>query len=177
MQVSEQSGSIALPEESGALPFRKTGTRGITRGGPGAISAAGSDPATGTWCPVRRMSCLAEATARLPVLCEGAGLPGEGIDAPTVLAVLAGDRRADVKKIAAAAGGRKGGFAPSEATEELTGCATGATPPLWLSAGLPVAADAQFLAAHTEIAFNAVRLDRSVAMSPPTDATSASPIR
>lgn len=177
MQVSEQSGSIALPEESGALPFRKTGTRGITRGGPGALSAAGYDPATGTWRPVRRMSCLAEATRAWRSYAKALVCRAKGIDAPTVLAVLAGDRRADVKKIVAATGGRKGRFAPSEVAEELTGCATGATPPLWLSAGLPVAADAEFLAAHAEIAFNAVRLDRSVAMSPPTDATSASPIR
>lgn len=83
-----------------------------------------------------------------------------------MLAVLAGDRRADLKKIVAAVEGKKGGFAPSELAEQLTGCAVGAIPPLWLSGdGLPVIADADFLAAHEEIAFNAGRLDRSVVMA------------
>ncbi|MBW5252862.1 YbaK/EbsC family protein [Streptomyces poriferorum] len=90
----------------------------------------------------------------------------KGIDSPAVLAVLAGDRRADLKKIVAAVEGKKGGFAPSELAEQLTGCAIGAIPPLWLSGdGLPVIADADFLAAHEEIAFNAGRLDRSVVMA------------
>ncbi|MFI6651438.1 YbaK/EbsC family protein [Streptomyces sp. NPDC050529] len=89
----------------------------------------------------------------------------KGIDSAAVLAVLAGDRRADLKKVVAAVEGRKGGFAPSELAEELTGCVVGAIPPLWLSGGLPVVADADFLSAHKEIAFNAGRLDRSVVMA------------
>ncbi|MEY6566558.1 YbaK/EbsC family protein [Streptomyces sp. PGLac3x] len=89
----------------------------------------------------------------------------KGIDAPGVLAVLAGDRRADLKKVAAAVGGKKGGFAPSELAERLTGCVVGAIPPLPLSTALPVVVDEEFLAAHDEIAFNAGRLDRSVVMA------------
>ncbi|MGW2263088.1 YbaK/EbsC family protein [Streptomyces koyangensis] len=89
----------------------------------------------------------------------------KGIEAPGVLAVLAGDRRADLKKVVAAVGGKKGGFAPSELAERLTGCVVGAIPPLPLSATLPVVVDEEFLAAHEEIAFNAGRLDRSVVMA------------
>ncbi|WP_329125832.1 YbaK/EbsC family protein [Streptomyces sp. NBC_01465] len=89
----------------------------------------------------------------------------KGIEAPAVLAVLAGDRRADLKKVVTAVTGRKGGFAPAELAEQLTGCVVGAIPPLSLSGELPVVADAEFLAAHKEIAFNAGRLDRSVVMA------------
>ncbi|MFF4541733.1 YbaK/EbsC family protein [Streptomyces aureus] len=89
----------------------------------------------------------------------------KGIDSPAVLAVLAGDRRADLKKVVAAVEGKKGGFAPSDLAEQLTGCAVGAIPPLSLSGELPVVVDAEFLAAHEEIAFNAGRLDRSVVMA------------
>ncbi|MFG2981804.1 YbaK/EbsC family protein [Streptomyces sp. NPDC048258] len=89
----------------------------------------------------------------------------KGIDSPAVLAVLGGDRRADMKKIVAAAAGRKGGFAPAELAEELTGCVIGAIPPFWLTAALPVVVDADFLGTYEEIAFNAGRLDRSVVMS------------
>jgi Ala-tRNA(Pro) deacylase len=89
----------------------------------------------------------------------------KGIDSPAVLAVLAGDRRADLKRVVASVEGRKGGFAPSELAEQLTGCVVGAIPPLWLSGGLPVVVDAEFLASHEEIAFNAGRLDRSVVMA------------
>jgi Ala-tRNA(Pro) deacylase len=89
----------------------------------------------------------------------------KGIESPAVLAVLAGDRRADLKKVVAAVEGKKGGFAPSELAEQLTGCVVGAIPPLSLSGTLPVVVDAEFLAAHEEIAFNAGRLDRSVVMA------------
>ncbi|MFD4304250.1 YbaK/EbsC family protein [Streptomyces albidoflavus] len=89
----------------------------------------------------------------------------KGIEAPGVLAVLAGDRRAELKRIVAAVGGRKGGFAPVELAERLTGCVVGAIPPLPLLAEVPVVVDEEFLAAHEEIAFNAGRLDRSVVMA------------
>ncbi|MCM1974054.1 MULTISPECIES: YbaK/EbsC family protein [Streptomyces] len=89
----------------------------------------------------------------------------KGIEAPAVLAVLAGDRRADLKKVVAAVEGKKGGFAPSELAEQLTGCAVGTIPPLSLTGTLPVVVDEEFLAAHEEIAFNAGRLDRSVVMA------------
>ncbi|MFJ4712678.1 YbaK/EbsC family protein [Streptomyces sp. NPDC088785] len=89
----------------------------------------------------------------------------KGIESPAVLAVLAGDRRADLKKVVAAVAGKKGGFAPAELAERLTGCVVGAIPPLSLSGDLPVVVDGEFLAAHAEIAFNAGRLDRSVVMA------------
>ncbi|MET7439193.1 YbaK/EbsC family protein, partial [Streptomyces sp. NPDC005568] len=54
----------------------------------------------------------------------------KGIDSPAVLAVLAGDRRADLKRVVASVEGRKGGFAPSELAEQLTGprCWTSRSP-------------------------------------------------
>jgi Ala-tRNA(Pro) deacylase len=81
-----------------------------------------------------------------------------------VLAVLAGDKRLDIKAVARCVGGKKGSFAPPELTTEITGCQIGAIPPLSFDGRLRLVVDKDFLDNEAEIAFNAGRLDRSIIM-------------
>jgi Ala-tRNA(Pro) deacylase len=89
-------------------------------------------------------------------------IPVHGGREQYVLAVLAGDRRVDMKAVAKTVGGRKGSFAPTSLAEELTGCVVGAIPPVAFNSSLKLVVDKQFLERESEIAFNAGRLDRSI---------------
>ena len=89
-------------------------------------------------------------------------IPVHGDREQYVLAVLAGDRRVDMKAVAKAVGGRKGSFAPTSLAEELTGCVVGAIPPVAFNSSLKLVVDKQFLERESHIAFNAGRLDRSI---------------
>jgi len=79
-----------------------------------------------------------------------------------VLAIVPGNRRVDMKAVAAAVGGRKGSFGSVAVAEAVTGCVMGAIPPMAFDDQLTVVADETFLATESEIAFNAGRLDRSI---------------
>jgi len=94
------------------------------------------------------------------IVCKIKSDTGERI----VLAVLAGDKRLDIKAVARHVGGKKGSFAPSELAEELTGCKIGAIPPICFDGRLKLLVDKDFLDKEVEIAFNAGRLDRSIIM-------------
>ncbi len=81
-----------------------------------------------------------------------------------VLAVVPGNRRVDMKALAALFGGKKASFVPPDLAEEITGCRIGAIPPVAFDERLSVVADEAFLDGEPEIAFNAGRLDRSIVL-------------
>ena len=82
-----------------------------------------------------------------------------------VLAIVAGDRKLDMKAVAAIVGGKKASFAAPALAEEITGCTIGAIPPVAFDDRLTVVADQTLLDTEDEIAFNAGRLDRSIVLS------------
>ncbi|WP_405390016.1 YbaK/prolyl-tRNA synthetase associated domain-containing protein [Streptomyces sp. NBC_01102] len=83
-----------------------------------------------------------------------------------VLAVVPGDRRVDLGRIAELAGGRKAGFAPRDTAERLAGSVSGSIIPFSFHPELELIVDEDLLR-HDVLYFNAARLDLSMAL--PTD--------
>lgn len=79
-----------------------------------------------------------------------------------VLAVVPGDKRVDMQKVAAAVGGVRANIAPKSLAEDVSGCEIGAIPPVVLDGRMILVADATLLATELELAFNAGCLDRSI---------------
>jgi Ala-tRNA(Pro) deacylase len=79
-----------------------------------------------------------------------------------ILAILPGDRRLDLKRVAAAAGIKRAALASPEEAQRVTGCVIGAIPPFSLSANIKLIVDPNLVESFGEIAFNAGRLDRSI---------------
>ena len=90
-------------------------------------------------------------------------LKGGGAGGRTVMAVVPGDRRLDMKALRKAMGAQKGGFAPPEVATAITDCVMGAVPPFSFWPDLPLVADPA-IRDNREVCFNAGRLDRSVFM-------------
>lgn len=82
-----------------------------------------------------------------------------------VLAVVPGDRRADLGAIKALKHGRYAGFADAETAEALSGCVPGTVLPFSWNPQLELVVDPEIYS-HSEIFFNAGRLDRSLALAP-----------
>lgn len=83
-----------------------------------------------------------------------------------VLAVVPGDRRVDLGRIAELAGGRKAGFAARGTAERLAGSVSGSIIPFSFHPELELIVDEDLLR-HDVLYFNAARLDLSMAL--PTD--------
>ena len=83
---------------------------------------------------------------------------------PLILAVLPGDRKVDFKKLATAAGLKKVTLASPNEAMQCTGCVIGAIPPFSFSENIRLIVDPALVNVHTEIAFNAGRLDRSIVL-------------
>jgi Ala-tRNA(Pro) deacylase len=90
-------------------------------------------------------------------------LKGGGAGKRTVMAVVPGNRRLDMKALCNEAGAQKGGFAPPEVATAVTGCVMGAVPPFTFWEELPLIADPA-IRDNREVCFNAGRLDRSIFM-------------
>lgn len=90
-------------------------------------------------------------------------LKGGGAGTRTVMAVVPGSRRLDMKALRRALGAQKGSFAPPELATGITGCVMGAVPPFSFWEELPIVADPAILG-NREVCFNAGRLDRSIFM-------------
>lgn len=90
-------------------------------------------------------------------------LKGGGAGTRTVMAIVPGSRRLDMKALKAAMGAQKGSFAPPDLATEITGCVMGAVPPFSFWEELPVVADPA-IRNNQEVCFNAGRLDRSIFM-------------
>lgn len=90
-----------------------------------------------------------------------------GVDARArhALAVVSGAERADMKVLARFLGGRTASFSRPETVLTLTGCQPGSVPPFALDHSLTLIVDSGFLEQHSEIAFNAGRLDRSIVLN------------
>ena len=86
---------------------------------------------------------------------------GGGKGKRTVMAIIPGNRRLNMKALLAYVGAQKGRFAPPEEAAELTGCVKGAIPPFSFREDLTLVVDESF-ATREEVAFNAGRLDRSL---------------
>jgi Ala-tRNA(Pro) deacylase len=80
------------------------------------------------------------------------------------LAVIPGDRRADLGRLSDVLGGRKASLAPCQTAETLTGCVIGSIVPFSFNPDLHLITDPDLLS-HSELFFNAARLDRSVALA------------
>jgi Ala-tRNA(Pro) deacylase len=83
-----------------------------------------------------------------------------------VLAVVSGDRRADLNALANCYGARDASFAVREVAERLAGSVSGSIAPFVFSPELDLIADVGLIR-NDEIYFNAGRLDLSVALSIP----------
>lgn len=81
-----------------------------------------------------------------------------------VLTVIAGNRKVDFRRVAAAVDAKKATLAPAEVATRLTGCVVGAIPPFALTDDIELIVDPGLLEGATEIAFNAGRLDRSIVL-------------
>jgi len=90
-------------------------------------------------------------------------LKGGGAGRRTIMAIVPGNRRLDMKALCQAAGAQKGGFAPPEVATAITGCVMGAVPPFTFWEELPLIADPA-IRDNREVCFNAGRLDRSIFM-------------
>ncbi|MGW4895987.1 YbaK/EbsC family protein [Kitasatospora sp. NPDC004240] len=86
-----------------------------------------------------------------------------GRPARHVLAVIPGDRRVDLKRVARVAGGGKARFADQDGAELLGATVSGTITPFSFHPDLEVLADPA-LFDEPELYFNAARLDRSVAI-------------
>lgn len=82
-----------------------------------------------------------------------------------VLAILAGDRQADLSRLAEILGIKKLSLASPDEVLMLTGCVPGAIPPFSFNPGLRLIADPELFNRYQEIAFNAGSLERSVIMN------------
>jgi Ala-tRNA(Pro) deacylase len=81
-----------------------------------------------------------------------------------VLAVVPGDTRVDLGAVTALVGGKNAGFAPTAKAEALAGSVSGTIMPFSFHPDLELVVDPTLLG-HSEIYFNAARLDRSVALN------------
>lgn len=90
-------------------------------------------------------------------------LKGGGGGNRTVMAVVPGNRRLDMKGLRQLTGAQKAGFAPPDLATEITGCVMGAVPPFTFWDALPLIADPA-IRRNREVCFNAGRLDRSIFM-------------
>jgi Ala-tRNA(Pro) deacylase len=81
-----------------------------------------------------------------------------------VLGVVPGNARIDRDAIKAATNATYVAFAPAEAAEELAGSVVGTVLPFAFDPRLELIADPGLMA-HSELYFNAARLDRSVALN------------
>jgi Ala-tRNA(Pro) deacylase len=80
-----------------------------------------------------------------------------------LLAVIPGDKHVDLAKLSHLTGGIKSAFAARNIAERLTASISGSIAPFSFNCGLQLIVDKSLLA-HTEIFFNAARLDRSIAL-------------
>ncbi len=78
--------------------------------------------------------------------------------------VLPGPKRVDFGKVKALFGGTYATFAPREMAEELAGCPVGSIPPFVFDERMELIVDPEVLR-HTEVFFNAARLDRSIGLA------------
>ena len=81
-----------------------------------------------------------------------------------VLAVVPGDRRADLNKIKSLFNGTYVAFASADIAERLSGCVSGTILPFSFSPDLELIVDPMVLD-NSELFFNAARLDRSLALN------------
>ncbi len=81
-----------------------------------------------------------------------------------VLAVVPGDRRLDLQRVAECAGGRKAGFADRETAERLAGSVSGSIIPFSFHPDLELVVEEDLLR-HDVLFFNAARLDLSMALA------------
>lgn len=79
-------------------------------------------------------------------------------------AVIPGDKRVDFAKVKTLFGGTYAAFASQEAAEKLSGTPIGTIPPFSFDERLELFVDPEVLQ-HSEVFFNAARLDRSIALS------------
>jgi Ala-tRNA(Pro) deacylase len=77
------------------------------------------------------------------------------------LCVVPGDCRLDMEAVKALGRGTHAMFAPADVAEQLTGCVSGAIPPVSFHADLTLVVDPRLLE-NASIVFNAGRLDRSI---------------
>ena len=80
-----------------------------------------------------------------------------------VLAVIPGNLQLDMKAVCKLIGAKKGSFASTQRTFELTNCVAGAIPPFSFHNELKLIVDKK-CENNEEIVFNAGRLDRSIFM-------------
>jgi Ala-tRNA(Pro) deacylase len=92
-------------------------------------------------------------------------ISGSGTRTKHALAVVSGIDRADLKVLARFFGGKNASFSRPETVLALTGCQSGSVPPFVLDHSLALVVDVGFLERHSEIAFNAGRLDRSIVLN------------
>lgn len=79
-------------------------------------------------------------------------------------AVIPGDRRVDFEKMKALFNGTYAAFASRESAEELAGTPIGTIPPFSFDERLDLFVDPELLK-HSEVFFNAARLDRTIALA------------
>jgi Ala-tRNA(Pro) deacylase len=79
-------------------------------------------------------------------------------------AVIPGDRRVDFNKVKALFNGTYAAFASREVAEELAGTPVGTIPPFSFDERMELFVDPEVLQ-HSEVFFNAARLDRTIALS------------
>ena len=80
------------------------------------------------------------------------------------LAVIPGDRRTDLGRLTQVLGWRSAALAARATAEALTGCVSGSILPFSFHPDLQLITDPDLLV-HTELFFNAARLDRSMVLS------------
>jgi len=90
------------------------------------------------------------------------------------LCVVPGDCRLDMEAVKALGRGTHAMFAPSDVAEQLTGCVSGAIPPVSFHADLKLVVDPKLLD-NPSIVFNAGSLDRSMFVDRDGYVTAAAP--
>ncbi|WP_058909770.1 YbaK/prolyl-tRNA synthetase associated domain-containing protein [Entomohabitans teleogrylli] len=113
--------------------------------------------------------CEAVAAIRGTALGQGAkalvcNVKGNGVK-QHVLAILGGDRQADLSLLAQHIGGLKASLASPAEVDALTRCQFGAIPPFSFHPGLKLVADPQLFGLYDEIAFNAGLLHKSIILN------------
>ncbi|GAA1217464.1 mischarged aminoacyl-tRNA deacylase [Kitasatospora nipponensis] len=114
---------------------------------------------------VLRGHALAAAAKCMVVTVVGAAGPDGSAPAAPVhaVAVIPGDRRVDLAKVASACGGGRATLAERGTAERLAGSVSGTITPFSFHPQLRLLADPA-LFDHEELYFNAARLDRSLAI-------------
>ncbi|UNO41484.1 YbaK/EbsC family protein [Streptomyces sp. MST-110588] len=100
------------------------------------------------------------AAAKCMIVTVLGGTPAER----HVLAVVPGDRRVDLARVAGECGGQRAQLAPRGLAESLSGCVSGSIIPFSFHDELSVLADTALFGEPT-LYFNAARLDLSVALA------------